>query len=42
MQNALNWMKETYGSVTGYITEELGVTDEQLETLRNLYLEQAA
>ena len=41
MENALNWMKETYGSVTGYITTELGVTDEQLETLRNLYLEPA-
>ena len=39
MQNALDWMKENYGSVTGYITEALGVTNEQLETLKNKYLE---
>ena len=38
MQNALDWMKENYGSVTGYITEALGVTNEQLETLKNKYL----
>ena len=39
MYNALDWLKENYGSVTGYITEELGVTNEQLETLKNKYLE---
>ncbi|MBQ7215251.1 MAG: tyrosine-protein phosphatase [Synergistaceae bacterium] len=39
MTNALDWMKENYGSVTGYITQELGVTDEQLETLRAKFLE---
>ena len=39
MQNALDWMKENYGSVTGYITQELGVTDEQIEELKNKYLE---
>ena len=39
MTNALDWMKNNYGSVTGYITSELGVTDEQLEILKNMYLE---
>ena len=39
MTNVLDWLKENYGSVTGYITKELGVTDEQLETLRNKFLE---
>ena len=39
MTNAVNWMKENYGSVVGYITKELGVTDEQLETLRTKFLE---
>ena len=38
MVKALDWMKETYGSVMGYIHQELGVTDEQIETLRNMYL----
>lgn len=38
MVNALDWMKETYGSVMGYIHQELGITDEQIETLRNMYL----
>ena len=39
MTNVLDWLKENYGSVTGYITQELGVTEEQLETLRAKYLE---
>ena len=39
MTNALDWMKENYGSVTGYITQELGITDEQLEELRAKFLE---
>lgn len=39
MRNALDWMKETYGSVIGYINQELGITDEQIETLKGLYLE---
>ncbi|MBQ3470954.1 MAG: tyrosine-protein phosphatase [Clostridia bacterium] len=38
MQNALNWMKENYGSVTGYITYELGITDEQIKSLMSKYL----
>lgn len=39
MLNALNWMRENYGSATGYITSALGVTDEQMEALRDRYLE---
>ena len=39
MQIALDWMKENYGSVTGYVTNALGVGDDQLETLRAKYLE---
>ena len=40
MINALDWMRENYGSVTGYITSALGVTDEQIEALKNAYLEE--
>lgn len=39
MQIALDWLKETYGSVKGYITKELGITDEQIKALKNKYLE---
>jgi len=41
MINALNWMKTTYGSALGYIRTELGVTDEEIELLREKYLEEA-
>ena len=39
MQNALNWIKENYGSVKGYISKELGISDEQIEALKTMYLE---
>lgn len=39
MINALEWMKENYSSVTGYITKELGVTERQLEIMRGKFLE---
>ena len=39
MQNALDWIKENYGSVKGYITKELGISDEQIEALKTMYLE---
>ena len=39
MTTALSWMKENYGSPMGYITEELGVTEDQIEVLRDKYLE---
>ena len=38
MINALDWMKEHYGSALGYIQTELGVTDEEIEVLRDKYL----
>ena len=39
MQNALDWMKDNYGSVEGYITGGLGITDTQLEALKDRFLE---
>lgn len=39
MVNALDWMKANYGSALGYIQAELGVTEDEIEALRNRYLE---
>ena len=39
MQNALKWMKENYGSPEGYIKQALGITDDQLNTLKEKFLE---
>ena len=39
MENALDWMKENYGSAEGYIKQVLGVTDEEISTLRARFLE---
>ncbi|MBQ9632439.1 MAG: tyrosine-protein phosphatase [Lachnospiraceae bacterium] len=39
MINALDWLKEDYGSVKGYITEELGISEEQIEELKDKFLE---
>jgi len=39
MVNALDWMKANYGSALGYIQTELGVTDDEIEALRNKFLE---
>ena len=39
MQNVLAWMTENYGSPLGYISQELDVTEEELNELRNKYLE---
>ena len=41
MINALDWMKANYGSAMDYIRTELGVTDEEIELLRQKYLEEA-
>ena len=38
MTNALDWLKKEYGSVQGYITKELGVTEEQIEQLQDKFL----
>ena len=40
MINALDWMKDSYGSALGYISDELGIEEAQLETLRDRYLEE--
>ena len=32
-------MKENYGSILGYVTDGLGVTEEEIETLRARCLE---
>ena len=39
MVNALDWMKANYGSVLGYIQTELGVSGEEIELLKDRYLE---
>lgn len=39
MEILLNHLKDTYGSVSEYITRELGVSEEELEILREIYLE---
>ena len=41
MINALDWMKANYGSVLNYIRTELGVTDGEIELLREKYLAEA-
>lgn len=39
MENAIQWMNETYGSPLGYITGELGVTEAEIHELREKFLE---
>ena len=39
MEKAIQWMNETYGSPLGYITQELGVTEAELQALRDRFLE---
>ena len=39
MENAIQWMTETYGSPLGYITQELGVTEMEMQALRDKFLE---
>ena len=39
MTFALDTLENKYGSIEGYVREELGVTDEELEILREKYLE---
>ncbi len=39
MRNALTHLKNTYGSVHGYIRDVLGVSDAECEALRDKYLE---
>ena len=39
MENAIQWMAETYGSPLGYITDALGVADAEIQALRDKFLE---
>ncbi|MBR3018659.1 MAG: tyrosine-protein phosphatase [Clostridia bacterium] len=39
MENAIQWMTETYGSPMGYITGALGVTEAEIQALRDKFLE---
>ena len=39
MKNAISWMTDNYGSPLGYITQESGVTEEELNELKNKFLE---
>ena len=39
MANAIQWMTETYGSPLGYITQALGVTEPEIQALRDKFLE---
>lgn len=39
MKNALDYLKKNYGSVKGYITKELGLTEKDFASLKNKFLE---
>ena len=37
MQNAIDYIKENYGDIPGYVKAELGLTDADILKLQNLY-----
>jgi protein-tyrosine phosphatase len=39
MQNAIDYIKENYGDIPGYVKSELGLTDEDIAKLQTLYLQ---
>ena len=39
MTNALSWLKENYGSPVGYIINELGISEDEIEKLKLKFLE---
>ena len=39
MTNALSWLKENYGSPVGYIINELGISEDEIEKLKSKFLE---
>lgn len=39
MQNAIEYIKENYGDIPGYVKAELGLTDADIEKLQKLYTE---
>ena len=38
LQNALDYIKENYGDIPGYVKAELGLTDADIAKLQNLYM----
>jgi protein-tyrosine phosphatase len=40
MKTVMSWLKENYGSPVGYIINELGITEEEIETLKAKFLEE--
>lgn len=40
MNTVMSWLKENYGSPVGYIINELGITEEEIETLKAKFLEE--
>lgn len=40
MNTVLSWLKENYGSPVGYIVKELGVSNDEIETLKSKFLEE--
>ena len=39
LQNAIDYIKENYGDIPGYVKAELGLTDADIEKLQSLYTE---
>ena len=39
MQNAIDYIKENYGDISGYVKSELGLTEAEIVKLQNLYTE---
>ena len=39
MQNAIDYLKANYGSVKGYITKELGLTENDISILKAKFLD---
>ena len=37
MRNAIDYIKENYGDIPGYVKSELGLTDADILKLQNLY-----
>ena len=37
MLNAIDYIKENYGSISGYVKAELGLTDADIMKLQTLY-----
>ena len=40
MNTLLSWLKENYGSPVGYIISELGISNDEIETLKSKFLEE--